>query len=155
MSKKIKSAAVFFAEAAVLILLSYTFAFPYMVDGSSMEDTYFTGDRVFISHFFAWTGNIKRGDAVVCSLSDMQVIKRVIALPGDELEISEGRVYINGALLKEDYLAEDTYTGGNIKITLGSDDYFVMGDNRGVSLDSRREGCIGKADIKGKVIFKL
>lgn len=155
MSKKIKSVAALFAEAAVLILLSYTFAFPYMVEGSSMEDTYFTGDRVFISHFSAWTGNIKRGDAVVCSLSDMQVIKRIIALPGDELEISEGRVYINGTLLEEDYLAEDTYTGGDMKITLGSDDYFVMGDNRGVSLDSRKAGCIGKADIKGKVIFKI
>lgn len=155
MNKKVKGYLLFLVETAIFIGLLYAFAFPYMVDGSSMEDSYFTGDRVFISHISAWTQSITRGDAVVCDLADMRVIKRVIALPGDRLEIKDGRVYINGTLLDEDYISPDTYTSGDMDITVGSDEIFVMGDNRGVSLDSRKEGCIKYKDIKGKVIFKL
>ena len=155
MSKRIKGYLTLFAEVMAIILLSYIFAFPYKVEGSSMEESYFTGDRVFISHISAWSGNISRGDAVVCELGGMRVIKRVIAFPGDRLKIEDGLVYINDILLVEPYLTSDTYTGGDMSCTMGENDYFVMGDNRGVSLDSRQEGCIRYEDIKGKVIFKI
>lgn len=138
-----------------MVILSYIFAFPYRVDGDSMESSYHTGDRVIISHISAWIGNIDRGDTVVCSLEDMTVIKRVIALPGDSLSITEGEVYLNGMPLDEPYIDADEYTSGDISITLGDDEYFVMGDNRSVSLDSRQAGCISRTDIKGIVWFKF
>jgi signal peptidase I len=155
MMKGLRGYAALIAEVMILIMLSYTFAFPYRVDGSSMEANYYTGDRVFISHISAWLGKISRGDAVVCNLGDMRVIKRVIAVPGDRLRIEDGKVYINDVALDEDYLTPDTYTGDDMSLLIGEDEYFVMGDNRGVSLDSRQEGCISYDDIKGKVIFKL
>ena len=155
MSKKIKSLFIIIAEAVVLICIAYVFAFPYRIDGSSMESSYYTGDKVLISHISVWMDNVKRGDAVVCTLGDTTVIKRVIAVPGDELLITGGKVYLNGTLLEEPYIGTDEYTSGDISLTLGSDEYFVMGDNRSVSLDSRQEGCISRSDIKGIIWFKF
>lgn len=155
MSKRAKANIIFILEAAAMVFMLYAFAYPYKVEGSSMEDNYFTGDRVFISHFAAWCGDIDRGDVIVCDLADMRVIKRVIAIPGDSIEISNGKVMLNGVLLDEPYLAKDTYTGRNISLVMGSGEYFVMGDNRGASRDSRHEGCVKKSGIRGKVIFKI
>ncbi len=154
-SKRLKGYISIFIEVMTILLLSYTFCFPSQVDGSSMEPEYSTGDRIFISHISAWTKDINRGDTVVCRLGDMRVIKRIIAVPGDKLEIKAGKVYLNNSLIEEPYLAANTYTGGSISISLEQDEYFVMGDNRGVSLDSRKEGCVKDKDIKGKVIFKF
>lgn len=155
MNKKIKSLLTLIVEVTLLVTLFYVFAFPYRVDGDSMESSYHTGDRVIISHISAWIGNIDRGDTVVCSLEDMTVIKRIIALPGDNLLITDGKVYLNGSLLDEPYIDADEYTSGDISITLGDDEYFVMGDNRSVSLDSRQAGCISRRDINGIVWFKF
>jgi signal peptidase I len=155
MSKRLKECVLFAAEVLVILGLLYTFTFPYKVDGESMANSYHTGDRVLISHFSAWTGRVKRGDVVVCDMGDMRVIKRVIAVPGDKLVISDGKVYLNDELLEEDYLADDTYTGGDVDTVLGEDEYFVMGDNRDVSLDSRMKGSIAAKAIKGRVFLRL
>jgi signal peptidase I len=155
MKKRLKEWAVLLVEAAVLFSVLYLFTFPYKVDGESMANSYHTGDKVLISHFAALTGNVEHGDVIVCDMADMRVIKRVIAVPGDKLVISDGSVYLNGELLDEDYLADDTYTGGDVDVTLGDDEYFVMGDNRDVSLDSRMEGCIAADAIKGRVFLRL
>ncbi len=155
MTKKRKNLILLFVDVAVFLSISYIFCFPYKVDGGSMEPNYYTGDKVFISHISAWSGNIERGDTVVCQLDDIQVIKRVIALPGDKLEVRDGLVYVNYSLLNEPYLDKDIYTGGAICLTLNNDEYFVMGDNRGVSYDSRKVGAINGDDIKGKVVYKF
>lgn len=142
-------------ETLLVVTLVYTFFSPYKVQGDSMLPTYATGHRVFINRLYAYTKAIDYGDAVVCVMDNDTVIKRVIALPGDRLKISNGLVYINGQALEEAYLAEGTYTGGDVSLTLGTDQYFVLGDNRGVSRDSRHLGPISGQSIKGKVIFKL
>lgn len=85
------------------------------------------------------------------------MIKRVIGLPGETVELIEGKYYIDGELLEEDYLDEGTITEPKIGThwELGEDEYFVSGDNRGNSSDSRNYGPLHKDEIKGKAIFRL
>jgi signal peptidase I len=120
-----------------------------------MESSYFTGDKVIISHICAWLNDIKSGSVVLCNLDGEYAIKRMIALPGDEVQIKDGLVYVNGNKLEEDYLSPDTYTGEDMSLTLGEDEYFVLGDNRSVSKDSRQVGPLTAKQILGIVIFKI
>jgi signal peptidase I len=142
-------------EVLLLIALSWVFAFPYRVSGRSMECNYFTGDRVIVSHICAWLNDIKTGSVVLCNLDGEYAIKRMIALPGDKVKISDGSVYINDTKLDEDYLSPDTYTGEDMELTLAEDEYFVLGDNRCVSKDSRQVGPLKSKQILGIVIFKI
>ena len=83
-----------------------------------------------------------------------KLIKRVIGLPGETVEYKDGKLYIDGKVMKDEY--SKSTTNDFDKVTLGKDEYFVLGDNRAVSIDSRRLGPINKKDILGKarlVIF--
>ena len=95
----------------------------------------------------------------VLEITKKSYIKRVIGLPGEHIEIKDGKVYINGEELQEDYLAEDVQTnadGGQfIDIVVPENCVFVMGDNRSHSADSRRFGCIPYEKIEGKVVFRF
>ena len=95
----------------------------------------------------------------VVELGKTSYIKRVIALPGEHVQIKDGKVYINGEELKEDYLAEDVIThpeGGQfLDLIVPEGTVFAMGDNRGHSADSRRFGCIPYEKIEGKVVFRF
>lgn len=102
----------------------------------------------------------QRGDIVIFrtdEIPDEMLIKRVIGLPGDSLMFIDGSLYINGELLYEDYLAEGMQTNSFRDFEIPEGCYFVMGDNRTNSYDSRswRNPYIMKADIKGKMILKL
>ena len=92
-------------------------------------------------------------------LGKTSYIKRVIALPGEHIQIKDGKVYINGEELKEDYLAEDVVTeaeGGQfLDVIVPEGTVFAMGDNRGHSADSRRFGCIPYEKIEGKVVLRF
>ncbi|MBQ0012704.1 MAG: signal peptidase I [Clostridiales bacterium] len=141
------------------------------VYGSSMEPTLHTGDAVFVEMISVYTGNLDRGDIVTIDAKGMEgytheenLIKRIVGLPGETIKIADGNVYINGVLLDEsDYLPEGTktYVGaegqarGYQEITLGPDEYYCMGDNRGGSNDSRRMGPFKKEKIEAKVLMRI
>ncbi|MBQ9081174.1 MAG: signal peptidase I [Clostridia bacterium] len=130
-----------------------------LVDGDSMNQTLLDGDVVYVS-----TGNkAERGDIVVLNVSDYigfsgdYIIKRLIATEGDKLYCEDNVVYLCVAgeseysPLKEEYLSADTKTEDFSTVTVGAGEIFVMGDNRSVSLDSRRSGCFKREDVHGTV----
>ena len=155
-----------FIVAFIIVGAVYIFlGRPFTVSGASMYPTLHNGDRMILSKI----GDINRFDVVVLKAPDENVeyIKRVIGMPGDTLEMKQGVLYINGkkieqpfinteALQKQTVFIDDftlqTLTG-ETKIPEGK--YFVMGDNRGVSKDSRMIGLIDRKAIEGKAVFTI
>ena len=150
---------------AILTAVVISFVRPTIVKQTSMQDTLNPNDYI-IMYRRAYSGDKepKRGDIVIFK-SELQdengknklLIKRVIGLPGDKITINDGKVYINDKEYDESYL-KDGYTTGsvnNFKVPKG--EYFVMGDNRVVSIDSRYSevGCIKKDAIKGRAVLRL
>jgi signal peptidase I len=135
----------------------------FVVDGSSMEPTLQSGDRVFVNKLSYRLHDPNRGDVVVLhqrsGASERDLIKRVIGLPGEEIEMQSCQVLVDGAALTEPYLAPETVNGdcgGDFEPVLVPDDtVFVMGDNRGGSQDSRQLGPISYDDLVGRafVVF--
>ena len=95
----------------------------------------------------------------VVEFNKTSYIKRVIGLPGEHIQIKDGKVYINGEQLKEEYLADDVITDANngqfIDLVVPEGTVFAMGDNRENSGDSRKFGCIPYEKIEGKVVFRF
>jgi len=145
-------------EAAIIVVLMFCFCWPVRIGGASMEASLLSGDRVFISRAMVVLHKVERGDIVVCRLEDagkkQDIIKRVIGIPGDEVAIADGIVYVNGAVAEEAYL-HGVVTDGMISVTLAEGEYFVMGDNRGVSVDSRVLGPVRAGDLIGKVFCRF
>lgn len=132
------------------------------VYGASMSPTISSEDRMLINKMSYKKEEPKRGDIIVfnSTLKDdkgnnKSLIKRVIGLPKERLTIKGGNVYINGTKIDEPYINTD-YTDGNIDILIQDGEYFVMGDNRTVSRDSRdiSVGTIDKEDIVGKASIR-
>ena len=118
---------------------------PVKVDGTSMYPT-LDGDEIMLLNKL---GHIDRFDIVVIHLNDEEsnLIKRVIGLPGETVEIRDNKIYVNDELLEDSYGYGTTY---NIDpVTLSEDEYFVLGDNRIISLDSRVFGKVNRTEIKG------
>ncbi len=129
-----------------------TFMPRYVVDGASMQPNFHTSERLIVDRVSLVFGAPVRGDVVVLDSprADELLLKRVIGLPGETVTIQDGRVYINGELLEETYVAEFcTYRACNGVWTLGPDDYFVLGDNRSHSLDSHSFGPVARDAIVG------
>ena len=165
MSDFVKSLIKDIIGAAILTAVVISFVRPTIVKQTSMQDTLNPNDYI-IMYRRAYSGDKepKRGDIVIFK-SELQdengknklLIKRVIGLPGDKITINDGKVYINDKEYDESYL-KDGYTTGsvnNFKVPKG--EYFVMGDNRVVSIDSRYSevGCIKKNAIKGRAVLRL
>ena len=126
------------------------------VVGDSMIPTYYDGDTVLVNRL----ASIERGDLVVVLEDDGKyVIKRVVGMPGDKFQIIDGLVFINGEHYSENYIYEGNtnYESGlaEEEIQLGTDEYFILGDNRVVSKDSREIGPITKDQIIGEVVVSL
>ncbi|MDR3304770.1 MAG: signal peptidase I [Clostridiales Family XIII bacterium] len=152
------------AIAFVVIIIILQFIKPTIVFEHSMEDTLHPQDYVFLAKQAYVFGAVEHGDIIVfrSNLPDdyggtKNLIKRVIGLPGDTIEVRDGAVYRNGARLDEPYTKEGITEGEMAPVVVPADSYFAMGDNRRVSLDSRdpRIGCIPADDIRGKVFFRL
>lgn len=150
--------------AVVVALIVIQFIRPNLVKESSMEPSFYENDYLFISkQSYKLFGEPERGDVVVFHShltsetgQEKLLIKRVIGLPGETIDISEGKVYINGEELIEDYIKEGTTTGEVDSMVIPEDSLFCMGDNRRVSIDSRDPdvGCVRVDDIYGKAVFR-
>lgn len=128
------------------------------VPTSSMENTIYPGDRLLGIRFF---GEVNRGDIVIFYSAEERkyLVKRVIGIPGDEIDIKEGYVYINGSILEEPYLKLEAQTYPydlEVPTVVPEGKYFLMGDNRTNSQDSRfwEETFVGRDIIEAKVIFR-
>lgn len=150
------------AIVLVVILIRIFVVTPVKVDGTSMVSTLHDNDILLLKKF---DKSIERFDVIVFPYKKDRLVKRVIGLPGDRIKISVthvgnnvvSKIYINGEVLEEDYGVEDMSDAGIAanELTLGSDEYFVLGDNRNHSLDSRVIGVVKKKDISGITNFRL
>ena len=135
---------------AIIFLIVNVTTSRFKIDGTSMEPNLHPDEYVIIDKVTYVFGTPQRGDVVVFAAENepKDLIKRVIGLPGETIEVSGGMVYINGRPLDEPYIApsNSTYPAR----TLSTDEYFVMGDNRGLSRDSRQFGPIHPSNIVGR-----
>lgn len=159
------SAGLFFLELIKIVILAgvtiglvrYFLFKPFYVRGQSMEPNFYEKDYLIIDELSYRFRVPERGEVVVFKApngSKDYYLKRIVGLPGERVKVSDDKVIIyndehpQGMVLPETYLEKTSY--GAIDQTLGSDEYFVLGDNRVASYDSRRFGPIGKDDIVGR-----
>src|SRR6266568_8220233 len=144
-------------SAAVSILIITFLYQPVRVEGTSMLPRLEDHDRLFINKFVYRISSIHRGDVVVFHYPrdpEKSYIKRVIGLPGDRIYIDRGRVYLNGKLLRESYVPEEYRdTRSMADLIVPDDTYFMMGDHRSISSDSREFGPVDRDLIYGKAVF--
>lgn len=155
---KHKSLNVFVALMCVVLgvivgqIVSQTVFFTSSVIGDSMNPTYKEGDRVGVFML----KSPQRGDVIVVDEGDKYVIKRCVGMPGDTLKIEKGKLYINGFVYEESYTLEPglEYDPGIAAspLSLCEGEYFMLGDNREVSRDSRQVGIISEEQIVGVVM---
>jgi signal peptidase I len=142
--------------AIIVILFLYQ---PVKVEGTSMMPTLDDQERIFINKFVYrfHFGRIDRGDTVVFWFPGdptKSYIKRVIGVPGDRVEVRDGAVVVNGQTLIEDYVPQEYRDQSEMHpITVGSDEYFGLGDHRSSSNDSRTWGMVPRRYIYGKAVF--
>ncbi len=152
--------------ALLIVLPIRYFVFqPFIVRGQSMEPSFSHGDYLIIDQITYRFNQPQRGEVIVFRYPNnpaQRYIKRIIALPGETVEINEGRVviyndqYREGTALEENhYLFEPAYTVGELRMTMGEKEYFVLGDNRDASADSRRWGTVPEHDIIGRALIRL
>lgn len=139
----------------------------FIVDGRSMEPNFHSKEYIIVNRWLYNFGKPERGDVVVLKFpgdpENKKYIKRMIGLPGETVELLGGAVYINGQKLEEPYLPADTLTyapmGGSLNIPwkrqIGQDEYFLLGDNRNNSSDSRIWGTAPKRDLIGRAYFVI
>ena len=144
-------------SAAVSVLMITFLYQPVRVEGTSMLPRLEDHDRLFINKFVYHISSIHRGDVVVFHYPrdpEKSYIKRVIALPGDRISIERGRVILNGKPLREPYVP-DQYrdTRSMAEMVVPEDTYFMMGDHRSISSDSREFGPVDRDLIYGKAVF--
>lgn len=148
---------------AIFALIYMFAAQPHKVSGRSMVPTFMDGDYIFTDKITYRLKEPTHGDIIVLKNprdETQDFIKRIIALPGDIVKIENNSIYVNGMKLNETYLPQNTTTqggsflreGGEVKV--GPNQYFVIGDNRNHSSDSREWGSITKEEIIGKVFFR-
>jgi signal peptidase I len=144
----------------LIIVVRQSWLEPVEVTSGSMENTLKKDDRVLLDHRASLAGSWKRGDIVMIdteneSWGEDRVIKRIIGLPGETIQIFGGKTYVNGKPLSENYLKETPEKQDVPPILLGADEYYVMGDNRNHSGDSRELGPVKASEIKGRALRKL
>jgi signal peptidase I len=130
---------------------------PVKVEGGSMEPGLEDQERIFINKLVYRLENIERGDIVVFRYPrdrHKSFIKRVIGLPGDRIYISYGHVYVNGQQLLEPYVPSDYLDARSYpELIVPNNYYYVLGDHRSMSNDSREIGPVMRSDIYGKAVF--
>jgi signal peptidase I len=156
---------VMFAGVIAILIVGFVVQ-PVRVEGQSMMPKLHDQDRIFVNKFIyplrEWIGDktpIKRGDIVVLLYPDdpsKSYIKRVVGLPGEEVNVENGRLYINGQQMTEPYLDSEYLSADSMpgSMHVKEHHYFVLGDNRRNSSDSRYWGLVPEKYIYGKAIFR-
>lgn len=146
----------------VVVLRLFAFESTLIISGS-MEPTLYRGDYALFDHRVALRSRWNRGDVVVFkapstweSAQGQTLVKRVIGLPGETLTMTGGVVYINGVVLQnQDYIKEAPRPDFIGPLKLGANEYYVLGDNRNNSDDSRANGPVGEEDVQGRILMRL
>lgn len=176
---------VIFGAAFILVALLNTAVFSTtQVRQTSMQDTLLEGQHLLVEKVSYAFGGPSRGDIIVflenrypdnyfdkvrifiTDVGDIfkpverkthvRMVKRVIGIPGDEVDIHEGKVFVNGREIEEEYVKGVTFQREQpLPVKLGENEYFVLGDNREVSKDSRTFGTIKRSQIEGKAVFRF
>jgi signal peptidase I len=150
--------------ALMLLAIMLQFFAPTIVREHSMENTLKENEIVYIAKKAYWFGSPGYGDIVVFhslltdkSGSEKSLVKRIIGLPGDHISISGGVVFRNGEALNEPYLKSGLTPGDMGEVMVPANSYFVLGDNREVSNDSRNSavGFVDKSQLQGKVVLRI
>lgn len=147
-------------QTSILVIVMYVglniFVPRYVVEGHSMEPSFYTDERVIVSRLNYLLGSPERGDIVIFDRNaDHTLIKRIIGLPGETVALQDGQVLIDGRPLDEDYVMDlCRYSCRDRTWELGDDQYFVLGDNRNNSMDSHNFGPINRDQIIGKVLAR-
>jgi len=147
---------------AIVIPIRYFLFQPFFVRGQSMEPNFGNGDYLIIDEISYRFFEPKRGEIIVFKYPhnpSQRYIKRVIGLPGETVEIQDGSVIVyfgdeREMLDESSYLDPNIRTPGDVKVVLEKDEYFVLGDNRLFSSDSRRWGPLKRENIIGRVLFR-
>lgn len=149
--KVIKEVIPYIVIVVVVVLIRTFIITPVRVDGDSMKNTLKNGDILLLYKL----SSIDRFDIIVLDeeKDNEKIIKRVIGLPGETVAIKKGKIYINDKVIDDDYAYGETSDYN--KVTLRDDEYFILGDNRLISKDSRYFGPIKDNEIKGKIVFRL
>ena len=147
----IKALAPYVAIIIFIIIIRIYIITPIRVDGTSMRQTLSDGDILLLYKLAKYD----RFDIVVLDeeYDDEIIIKRIIGLPGETIEIKDGVIYIDGVEMPDDYAYGET--SDYASITLGDDEYFILGDNRLISKDSRYFGAIKEDDLMGEAVLRL
>lgn len=138
----------------IIVVLIRTFIItPAVVNGDSMKDTLLDNEVVLVNKLYVNVSDIKRFDIVVINENGEHIVKRIIGLPGEKVEYKNNKLFINDKEVNSELKFKDTEDFVYEKVE--SDKYFVLGDNREISKDSRIIGTINKEDIIGKVSIVL
>lgn len=143
--------------AAVLVVCYSLFFNLSVVRGSSMAPGILDGDRILVEPWSYMLGPIERGDVVVLRYPldpDVDYIKRIIGLPGDSVTLARGEVWVNGQQLVEPYV-ESVDVSSTMSVEVAAGHYFVLGDNRPRSSDSREFGFVPEEYVRGRVDLRL
>ena len=149
--------------AAIIVPVRFFIIQPFYVKGASMEPNFYENEYLIVDELSYHFRAPERGEVVVFRYPKTEkrfLIKRVIGLPGDHVVIADSKIVISDvahpdgfSISEASYLSPTVHTG-NFEITLGKDQYFVLGDNREVSLDSEKFGPIDASQIVGRVAFR-
>jgi signal peptidase I len=161
----LKDTAIFAAIAlAVVLPIRFFVAQPFIVDGSSMDPTFATNQYLIVDELSYRFEPVSRGDVIIFKYpndTSKYFIKRVIGLPGETVQVEGTKVTIKnqanpqGFTLTEDYIAPTNFVSNHTTTTLSDKQYYVMGDNRGASFDSRAWGPLEKKYIIGRPLVRL
>ncbi|MFA6254994.1 MAG: signal peptidase I [Patescibacteria group bacterium] len=147
----------------IIVPVRYFLIKPFYVKGASMEPNFYDHEYLIINEISYRFDEPERGDTVVFRYPfdlSQYFIKRIIGLPGEKIKIAEGKVTIfnqanpQGVELQEDYLLPAMKTLGDVEVELSQTEYYVLGDNRIASLDSRAFGPVPRQDIIGKTLVR-
>ena len=146
----------------IVVPIRYFVFQPFFVRGQSMEPSFHNGDYLIIDELSYRFRAPERGEVIVFKYPQdpsQRYIKRIVGLPGETIQIEDGQVFLyqdgqRQPLSESDYLSDFLQTPGNVKVSLDMNEYFVLGDNRQVSADSRRWGSLPEENIIGRVFFR-
>lgn len=157
--KEIKEWTISLGIAIVVAMLFQNYVYAQSeVQNVSMQNTLIAGQRLIEDKWSYHFHEPRHGDIVIINgpESDLRLIKRVVGLPGDIIDIRDGEVYLNDEKIEEQYVKGQTFAGSvPVPFTVGAGQLFVMGDNREHSMDSRAIGPIARSSIEGKAVLRI